>query len=216
MMLGARSDIVSDPWKGWWELCGEANLDCSVDMCTHSCKALPEEELRPHRGVPRPAEPPDAYELAMKRACGHLEDCDADVRVPVMAALRNKALAGLEDYAGMHPGDDIRVLFLNDIYITVRRCAVVEPVTHYDSQHSFVCARVRARARVCVCVCAAAAAALLLQAESMANLLLTNGMDYDVACAMDFEHLKLHDLWVARDLNVRVRVLSSALCHGTP
>ena len=78
-----------------------------------------------------------------------------------------------------------------------------------------VCMCVCARARVCVCVCAAAAAALL-QAESMANLLLTNGMDYDVACAMDFEHLKLHDLWVARDLNVRVRVLSSALCHDTP
>ena len=214
MMLGARSDIVSDPWKGWWELCGEANLDCSVDMCTRSCKALPEEELRPHRGVPRPAEPPDAYELAMKRACGHLEDCDADVRVPVMAALRNKALAGLEDYAGMHPGDDIRVLFLNDIYITVRRCAVVEPVTRCDS--TLLCMRPCARARVCVCVCAAAAAAALLQAESMANLLLTNGMDYDVACAMDFEHLKLHDLWVARDLNVRVRVLSSALCHDTP
>lgn len=26
-------------------------------------------------------------------------------------------------------------------------------------------------------------------------------MDYDVACAMDFAHLKLHDIWVARDLN---------------
>lgn len=38
------------------------------------------------------------------------------------------------------------------------------------------------------------------QAEDVVELLLTRNMNYDVACAMDFELLTLYDIWVARDL----------------
>lgn len=40
------------------------------------------------------------------------------------------------------------------------------------------------------------------QAEDILELLLTNGMQYDMACAMDYTYFRMYDMWVTRDLNV--------------
>ena len=45
---------------------------------------------------------------------------------------------------------------------------------------------------------------VFVQAEALVQLLLTNDMQYDVACGMDFERLKFYDVWVTRDISVRV------------
>jgi len=41
---------------------------------------------------------------------------------------------------------------------------------------------------------------VLFRAADIAELVLTNGGLYDLACAMDFDGFKLYDEWVARDL----------------
>jgi hypothetical protein len=41
---------------------------------------------------------------------------------------------------------------------------------------------------------------VLLYAEDMVELVLTEDGRYDMACAMDFEQLKFYDTWVARDM----------------
>ena len=110
---------------------------------------------------------------------GRLRDCNAKVRIAVMAALRNRALAPLLDAGGggdgggsgdgdggsRVAGEDaphldlpgrVTVLFLNDV---------------------------------------------LLYAEDVLELLATGGGGYDLACGMDFEGVKLYDTWVLRDLS---------------
>jgi hypothetical protein len=42
---------------------------------------------------------------------------------------------------------------------------------------------------------------VLLYAEDVVELLLTEDGHYDMACGMDFEQLKLYDTWVARDMS---------------
>ena len=37
--------------------------------------------------------------------------------------------------------------------------------------------------------------------QDIVKLIDTNRMDYDLACALDFQNLKLYDLWVLRDIN---------------
>lgn len=110
--------------------------------------------------------------------CPQLRRCDSAIRIPVMAEIRNRALAPLFDDAFMPPvpqsrgsegdaagrgaeDDDwggsppTRVVFLNDIYFT---------------------------------------------AADVITLLLTRSMQYDMACATDFGGLQLYDTWVARDI----------------
>ena len=108
-----------------------------------------------------------ACEAAKCGTSGRLRDCNAQIRIAVMAALRNRALAPLLDGAGPYEPNAVSeaphlgltgrvtVLFLNDV---------------------------------------------LLYAEDALELLATGGGDYDLACGMDFEGLKLYDTWVLRDL----------------
>jgi hypothetical protein len=108
---------------------------------------------------------------------GALRGCAPQLRIAVMAALRNRALAPLLAAAeaaaagggggggggAALPGLDVAagargvtVLFLNDV---------------------------------------------LLYAADALELLATGGGGYDLACALDFEGLKLYDTWVLRDLS---------------
>lgn len=202
MSQGVRTDIESDAWHGWWNACPEAGISCDSDTCRRRCAPPPADA--PHTAAPRLAERPDMYEEELRAACGELRSCEARVRVPVMATLRNRALRGLSEYMGMHPGDNVRVLFLHDTFFTVRRGAnslprlrgarVVSLVTVWPGC-LLVVTDVR-RQHVWRCVHAP-------QAEQVVELLLTHGMSYDVACAMDFEGTRLHDVWAARDQAVR-------------
>lgn len=45
---------------------------------------------------------------------------------------------------------------------------------------------------------------ILFRARDMITLMLTNQMDYDAACAMDFNTVKFYDTWVARDVNGKI------------
>jgi hypothetical protein len=80
------------------------------------------------------------------------------IRIPIMAAFRNRALAPLFDAKSHFHDPSTLVLFLNDILVT---------------------------------------------ADQLVELMLTNDMEYDMACSMDFESLQLYDIWVARDLHGR-------------
>ena len=37
--------------------------------------------------------------------------------------------------------------------------------------------------------------------QDIIKLIDTNKMDYDLACALDFQNFKIYDLWVLRDIN---------------
>lgn len=111
---------------------------------------------------------PEAGIECETEVCEQVRDCDAMVRIPIMAAIRNRALNPMFEPPAtsiLPPlpasrsavGPQTVVVFLNDIYFT---------------------------------------------ADVLVQLLLTNDMEYDGACATDFDGLKLYDTWVARDRQV--------------
>ena len=100
-----------------------------------------------------------------------LRDAEHEVRIPIMALLRNKAMAPLrsafafdDDDAG-DPASRTRVLFINDVLFR-----------------------------------AADAARLLLNRGELHDGAHGADQAYDMACALDFEELGLYDTWVARDI----------------
>ena len=100
-----------------------------------------------------------------------MRDAEHEVRIPIMALLRNKAMAPLQDAFSFDDDDAgdsatrTRVLFINDVLFR-----------------------------------AADAARLILNRGELRYGMQSTDPAYDMACALDFEELGLYDTWVARDI----------------
>jgi len=118
--LGVTTEVVTESWRPWWRLCPEMELDCDVEECQELCPNL---ESTPRMRGPRAKLMRQDMlddDMDLFQVCGELEHCSAPLRVPLMAGIRNRALEHLEAFVKLNPGDTVRVLFLNDVFISVR------------------------------------------------------------------------------------------------
>lgn len=134
--------------------------------------------------------------------CPNLRDCPESIRIPLMAAFRNRALLPLFNAADMAA-----------LHAMVSDAGDAKPPS--DLSHLGLVAEGSSS------IATAAVVFLndvLLRAEDVLQLMATQGgmrgagaaggaddadaqAAYDMACATDYELLKLYDVWVARDLN---------------